>query len=332
MDFDPPLASTYRSLLEGMDSSEDHVAEVEECELPLIDLARLSGGAAARERCMREIAVASSEWGFFQVVNHGVPAERFDRIRSVQLEAFRQPFESKVNEGFLDYSSESYRWGNPSATSLQQLSWSEAYHISTIPSPPPASPGTLRCTIEEYASSVSELAQKLGEILAEHLGCRRSYFEEVCSSSTSYLRLNRYPPCPAPSRVLGMIAHTDSAFLTILHQDKVGGLQLRKGERWVAVKPIPHSLVVNIGDLLEALSNVEFRSVEHRVMANREVERFSMAFFLCPSHDTVIESVRKPSVYRPFSFGEFQHQVQDDVRTEGYKVGLSRFLVAPRCT
>lgn len=75
---------------------------------------------------------------------------------------------------------------------------------------------------------------------------------------------------------------------------------------------------------------MEFRSVEHRVMTNREVERFSMAFFLCPSQDTVIESVRKPSVYRPFSFREFQHQVQDDVRAEGHKVGLSRFLVAPR--
>ncbi|CAA6658294.1 unnamed protein product [Spirodela intermedia] len=298
MDFDPPLASTYRSLLEGMDSSEDHVAEVEECELPLIDLARLSGGAAARERCMREIAV----------VNHGVPAERFDRIRSVQLEAFRQPFESKVNEGFLDYSSESYRWGNPSATSLQQLSWSEAYHISTIPSPPPASPGTLRGVRFFSVGTGSEVRRDTSGAP----GMQEVLFEEVCSSSTSYLRLNRYPPCPA-----------HSAFLTILHQDKVGGLQLRKGERWVAVKPIPHSLVVNIGDLLE------FRSVEHRVMANREVERFSMAFFLCPSHDTVIESVRKPSVYRPFSFGEFQHQVQDDVRTEGYKVGLSRFLVAP---
>lgn len=144
MEFDPPLASTYRSLLEAMDSSEDHATEVEECELPLIDLVRLSGDAAERERCEREIAAASSEWGFFQVVNHGVPAELFDRIRCVQLEAFRQPFESKVNEGLLDYPPESYRWGNPSASCLQQVSWSEAYHISTIPSPRPASPDTLR--------------------------------------------------------------------------------------------------------------------------------------------------------------------------------------------
>ena len=70
-----------------------------------------------------------------------------------------------------------------------------------------------------------------------------------------------------------------------------------------------------------------YKSVEHRVVANPKVERFSTAYFLCPSFDTVVESCSEPSVYRKFSFREFRQQVQEDVTNLGFKVGLSRFLL-----
>ncbi|MQM11215.1 hypothetical protein Taro_044121 [Colocasia esculenta] len=335
MEFDPPFDSAYKSLLDAMDPKGCPALEVEQCGLPLIDLARLDlDDAAAREKCKREIASASAEWGFFQLVNHGLPGELLERIHRVQVDVFRQPFEKKAHERLMDYSPDSYRWGNPCATSLRQLSWSEAYHISTIPCPEAEKANTIRCTIDEYTTAVSRLARRLAEILAEHLGCGGSHFDESCTSSTCYLRLNHYLPCASPVGVFGLIPHTDSAFLTVLYQDEVGGLQLMKGERWVAVKPIRGSLVVNIGDLFEvvytlcctALSNGEFKSVLHRVVANPEVERFSVAYFLCPSYETVIESCREPAVYRAFSFREYRLQVQEDVKAEGYKIGLRRFF------
>ena len=78
---------------------------------------------------------------------------------------------------------------------------------------------------------------------------------------------------------------------------------------------------------MQAWSNGVYKSVEHRVVANHENERFSLAYFFCPSHDTVIESCSsEPSIYRKFSFREYRQQVQEDVKTTGEKVGLSRFL------
>ncbi|KAF6137458.1 hypothetical protein GIB67_009934 [Kingdonia uniflora] len=159
------------------------------------------------------------------------------------------------------------------------------------------------------------------------MGHISSFFAENCLPNTCYLRLNRYPPCPISSEVFGLMPHTDSDFLTILYQDQVGGLQLVKDKKWITVKPNPDALIINIGDLFQAWSNGIYKSVEHRVITNKQVERFSVAYFCCPSYDTMIESCKEPSIYRKFSFGEFRQQVQHDVRTIGYKVGLPRFLI-----
>lgn len=208
--------------------------------------------------------------------------------------------------------------------------------------------------MEQFAITVAGLAQKLAGILAEKLGQKSTFFKENCLPSTCYLRMNRYPPCPFYSGVHGLMPHTDSDFFTILHQDEVGGLQLVKDGKWISVKPNPEALIINIGDLfqvcffyfdmkcssqlqlyssqlkwmkLQAWSNDVYKSVEHRVVTNPTVERFSTAYFFCPSYDTVIQN-SEPSVYRKFSFGEFRQQVQEDVQKLGHKVGLSRFLLS----
>lgn len=333
MDPDPPFLTTYKSFFDTADRRREPAFDVhskpavtaEECSiLPIIDL--------RSEHCKEGIASASSEWGFFQVVNHGIPQDLLERMRSVLLGVFRQPFERKAGEKLLDFSADSYRWGTPSATSLQQLSWSEAYHIPLV-----STQGhdddkhSARLTIEEFASIMSRLAHQLLGILAEGLGCESTYLKENCTCNTCYLRLNHYPPCRVPridggGEVFGLIPHTDSDFLTILFQDQVGGLQLMKGGRWITVEPNPSALVINIGDLCEAWSNGVYRSVEHRVMSNPKVERFSVAYFLCPSYDTMIQSHSEPAIYRKFTFKEYRQQVQEDVKLTGHKVGLARFL------
>lgn len=108
--------------------------------------------------------------------------------------------------------------------------------------------------MEKYATTVSDLAQKLAEILGEQMGDKSSFFKENCSASTCYLRMNRYPPCPISIEAFGLMPHTDSDFLTILYQDQIGGLQLVKDGQWIAVKPNQEALIVNIGDLFQVLS------------------------------------------------------------------------------
>lgn len=137
MDFDPPLQAVYSSLFDrARDKGEAEGAgcvadeDVDIKKLPMIDLGRLLLGDAEREGCKKDIAAAAREWGFFQVRNHGVPKQLLERIYVEQMKVFRQPFNKKKEERLLNFSVDSYRWGAPNATSLQQLSWSEAYHIS----------------------------------------------------------------------------------------------------------------------------------------------------------------------------------------------------------
>lgn len=135
---DPPFHEAYKILFDKTrninqeNNDFDHQDLVaEECELPVIDLSCLEDSdEVAREECKSHIARASQEWGFFQVVNHGISGEIFSRLRCEQEKVFKQPFEKKTKEDkFLNFSAGSYRWGTPSATCIRQLSWSEAFHI-----------------------------------------------------------------------------------------------------------------------------------------------------------------------------------------------------------
>lgn len=131
---EPPLADSYHALLRrGVPASACARTTVPpppppECELPMIDVGCLttSGGSSEAERaaCAAAIARAAEEWGFFQVRNHGVRPELLAAMRREQARLFRLPVDAK--HALLNGS---YRWGTPTATSLQQLSWSEAFHV-----------------------------------------------------------------------------------------------------------------------------------------------------------------------------------------------------------
>ncbi|KAE8654253.1 pentatricopeptide repeat-containing protein [Hibiscus syriacus] len=244
----------------------------------------------------KKMARAAVEWGFFQIVNHGIPEELLTRLKQEQIKVFQQPFDKKSEDNFLNLSVQSYRWGNPLATCLRNLSWSEVLHISLNDISKMDEYNKLRSTIEEYAEKANVLAQRLAEHLAESLGIKASYFRENCSLTSSSLRLNRYPPCPYSSMMFGIIPHTDTDFLTIVSQD-------------------------------QALSNGVYKSITHRVIANQECERYSAAYFYCPTYETVIESCSNPNLYRKFSFKEYREQIQKDVKATGDKVGLARFLL-----
>lgn len=114
-----------------------------------------------------------------------------------------------------------------------------------------------REVMEEFAAAMSKLARLLAGVLAENLGHSKEVIENTCSESACFLRLNHYPACPVPPDIYGLVPHTDSGFLTILCQDQVGGLQLMKDFKWVAVKPNEEALIVNIGDLFQVKIQIQ---------------------------------------------------------------------------
>jgi gibberellin 2-oxidase len=78
---------------------------------------------------------------------------------------------------------------------------------------------------------------------------------------------------------------------------------------------------------LKAWSNNRYKSVEHKVVTNATTERYSVAYFLCPSYDSPIGACEEPSPYRTFTFGEYRRRVQEDVKKTGKKIGLPNFLM-----
>lgn len=134
MDSNPPLLHHYGALLHhttplpSLESSQCcHGLVMEECQLPLIDLNGLNSHyERERVECAMAISKASTEWGFFQVVNHGIRPQLLKDMRREQTKLFQTPFELKASCRLLN---DSYRWGTPTATRPNQFSWSEAFHI-----------------------------------------------------------------------------------------------------------------------------------------------------------------------------------------------------------
>lgn len=134
-DPNPPLLANYAQLVCRSGEALGNVGSkpevvMKECELPLIDLGALrNGNEVEKAACMAAICKASSEWGFFQVVNHGISLDLLRMMRKEQKKLFESSFEKKTTCGLLN---NSYRWGNQAATDPKQLSWSEAFHVPLI--------------------------------------------------------------------------------------------------------------------------------------------------------------------------------------------------------
>uniref|UniRef100_A0A0D3FLB6 Fe2OG dioxygenase domain-containing protein n=1 Tax=Oryza barthii TaxID=65489 RepID=A0A0D3FLB6_9ORYZ len=209
--------------------------------------------------------------------------------------------------------------------------WKEVFDLVPRQTPPPTTtavadgdlvfdnkwpddlPG-FREAMEEYGEAVEELAFKLLELIARSLGLRpdrlHGFFKD---DQTTFIRLNHYPPCPSPDLALGVGRHKDAGALTVLYQDDVGGLDVRRrsdGE-WVRVRPVPHSFIINVGDIIQVWSNDRYESAEHRVAVNVEKERFSIPFFFNPAGHTMVEPLEEvvsdesPARYNPYNWGEF---------------------------
>lgn len=133
MECEPPLAPFFRNLPATKIETDEQPIDVSrlECyELPLVDLGRLnSDHIMHRKECEKEIIEAAKEWGFFQVVNHGICEEMLMKLQEEQVKLFRQPFHKKANQNSSNSPSGSYRWGNLAALSRAHFSWSEAFHI-----------------------------------------------------------------------------------------------------------------------------------------------------------------------------------------------------------
>nr|URX65359.1 flavonol synthase [Gymnema sylvestre] len=268
-------------------------------EVPVIDM-RSDGD---EENLVRLISEASTEWGIFQVVNHGIPTDVISKLQDVGKQFFELPQEEKeviAKPAGGSKSIEGY------GTTLQKdaegkKGWVDhLFHILWPPSSVnyrfwPENPPSYREANEEYCSRLRGVSDRLFKYLSLGLGLEENAFKEsVGGEELIYLmKINYYPPCPRPDVVLGVPPHTDASSLTILVPNEIQGLQVFKDDYWYDVKYIPNALIVHIGDQIEIVSNGKYKSVLHRTTVNKEKTRMSWPVFLEPPPEKEIGPNRK---------------------------------------
>ncbi|KAM1269280.1 hypothetical protein PS1_001447 [Malus domestica] len=289
--------------------------------IPVIDLQGLSGeDDRLRAATLSQISEACREWGFFQVVNHGVSPGLMDKTQQVWREFFHLPMELK--QAYAN-SPKTYE-GYGSRLGIERgaiLDWSDYYFLHFLPSclkdynKWPALPDYGREVIDEYGKEIVKLGGRILKALSLNLGLGEDFLQNAFGGQDigACLRTNFYPKCPQPDLTLGLSSHSDPGGMTILLADQqVPGLQVRKDDAWITVKPAPHAFIVNIGDQIQVLSNATYKSVEHRVIVNPAKERLSLAFFYNPKSDIPIQPMKelvtpdKPAQYSPMTFNEYR--------------------------
>ncbi|KAM7485198.1 hypothetical protein LguiA_001207 [Lonicera macranthoides] len=266
-------------------------------QLPIIDLNGIER-ADRRKEIVKELCDASEHWGFFQVVNHEIPLSLTEKMIAGVREFHEQESEVKKEYYSRDrankkvvfstsndlYYARSAAWRDTLAISLRT---SEHLDPNELPA--------LMCrdTTLEFIEKARKLGKTIFGLLSEALGLEPGHLEALgCAKGCSIL-CHYYPACPQPDLALGSSRHADPSFLTLLLQHQIGGLQVLHQNQWVNVPPLYGAFVVNIGDFLQMLSNDKFKSVQHRVLANRIGPRISVTCFFNGS-------ISKPEmIYRP---------------------------------
>ncbi|XP_042058481.1 1-aminocyclopropane-1-carboxylate oxidase homolog 1-like [Salvia splendens] len=254
-----------------------------EVEIPVIDLSGVEE-AGRRKQIVEQVRSAAETWGFFQVVNHGIPLSVLDGM----IDGVRAFIDQDVDEKKKYYSRDitrSVRYNsNYDLFESKTASWRDTLSISVNSAShllnPMDLPPVCRYSTVEYSKHVEKLGNFVLGLLSEALGLKTEFLRDMECLKGHRLHCHYYPACPEPELAIGLMKHSDSGFLTILLQNQlVSGLQVLYEGRWIDIQPVQGALVINIGDLLQLVSNGKFRSSEHRAIANRTGPRISVGCF-----------------------------------------------------
>ncbi|CAL5033107.1 unnamed protein product [Urochloa decumbens] len=274
--------------------------------VPVIDI-----GWEDHAAVVAAIRHAAAEWGIFLVKGHGVPQE----VLSAALRAAKEFHDADGGEGsekarlFSRDPANKTVWYNTNFDLYQSpvAGWRDSLYMTMEPNPPALGelPDSSRDVFLDYAKYLKGLQETLFGLLSEALGLPTSYLSDIGCNQGQKVFCNYYPPCPQPELAIGIVPHSDWGFLTVLLQNQFPGLQALHNDQWVDIVPTPGTFVVNIGDLLQLVSNDNVKSGEHRVLATSTGPRVSITSYPTNAGSTrayapikELLSDKKPALYK----------------------------------
>ncbi|MCM5705777.1 isopenicillin N synthase family dioxygenase [Larsenimonas salina] len=308
LDIDPRLASRTLSFEE----------------VPVVDIGPLVDDSDP-QKVAREIGKACETVGFFYIKHHGISRELIDAAYGQAEAFFSRPFEEK-NRVNIVHSGQTLRGYIPTYAENvdpeKSRDFKECFdlgldeeHVAPFfgPNLMPEEPADFKAVMEQYHAEMLSLSRKLIGAIALSLDLPYDHFASMQRHPITVQRLLHYPAQQGAVREeeIGIGAHTDYGFLTILAQDANGGLQVqnRDGD-WISAPPIEDTFVVNIGDLVQTLTNDRYRSTMHRVINISGRERYSLPFFIDMDYDALVEvlpgcvSEANPPRYAAYTSGQ----------------------------
>ncbi|KAH6767045.1 hypothetical protein C2S52_018028 [Perilla frutescens var. hirtella] len=284
-------------------------------ELESIDIGKLRAKSDPTE--IRKLGRVCREWGMFMIQNHGLD-QVLEPVEQVVNKFFDLPFEEKKSSVGTYMSTDNMGYGRNFVKSLHQpLDWIDRLTIKAAPVGAtdglrvwPNNPPNFRPVIENYVKVGRELLDEVLEALAEAISVDTRSFSQYFDVATSEVnvRVNCYPPSPRPDLTMGIVPHTDASALTLLTQfQSSNGLQLYKDNQWITVQWPCKTLLVNVGDFIEIISNGSFKSSWHRAVTQSNTARLSVALFYNPSAQLEIGPVNdgEPINYKKVMVGEY---------------------------
>jgi len=249
-------------------------------------------------------------FGFAVIADHGIPQGLIERAWTLTEQFFALPVEEK--QGYYDKDLGGQRGYTPFKTEIakdaKHVDLKEFWHVGRdlpaghpaakdmMPNVWPSRPADFREALTDLWNAFDRAGLRLLSAIARHLKLSPDYFDNVVDHGNSILRLLHYPPIPADAEGVRAGAHEDINLITLLLGAEEAGLQLldRNGQ-WLAIKPPEGALVVNVGDMLQRLTNNVLPSTTHRVVnpppERRGFSRYSMPFFLHPNPEFLIETL-----------------------------------------
>jgi isopenicillin N synthase-like dioxygenase len=300
--------------------------------IPVVDLAKFSSGnQALKTEFVNEIGKAYEEVGFVAVKNHGVPDELIADLYQYVQQFFSLPLDKKKiyeipemagQRGYTSFGKEHAKGSEaPDLKEFFQYG-QETRGEEYVPEFYPdnvkvAEIDSFNPTFQKAYRSFEESGKKLLQAIALYLGLDEFYFDEWVNNGNSILRAIHYPPIThEPKSAIRAEQHEDINLITLLVGASADGLEiLTKQDEWVGVTSLPEQIVVNVGDMLQRLTNNKLCSTTHRVVNPAKelwhTSRFSIPFFLHPKAHMPLACLEScinaanPKQYADITAGEY---------------------------